>query len=439
MSYATDTYYFFKHRGICTRCQKEMALDGYTMCADCLANEAVRASKHAPPSEQAKQRRKGKYQYRKQNGLCVDCGKPRHKDSASYCYEHMLYHKRKSREYNASKDKIYAGCPRCGKPSKPGYKLCEYHYNLAVNAAKEGRKKVKDSPFMQENENYWKMKQRFAVTNSNGTMKLYYNDIKQAKENWPDCKVKSIEDSNAHEEFADKIVEKSIKILFDAKGRTVCQLTFPWGWGLFRFTRHGDSWLDLCEYQLHNSNDKKESELWTLSQPEQIWNELVNVDPAFIELQAVCKSKGGKLTKPKELKGIKRIGSVKYSKASCGAFIVGDDIYINHNDYFSPIWTPPDPEYRGKPLSVVVEHYFGKQKKEKFIYADNWGGVVLQNVAWLKFKDYVPLFKHMKSNDIALLMRNQVFEKNGFDTRKGGHQDWLMFAERVCELVSNNG
>lgn len=48
MSYSTDSYYFFKSHGICTRCQKEKALEGHTMCVDCLANEAVRESKHAP-------------------------------------------------------------------------------------------------------------------------------------------------------------------------------------------------------------------------------------------------------------------------------------------------------------------------------------------------------------------------------------------------------
>lgn len=435
MSYSKDSYYFFKSHGICTRCQKEKALEGHTMCINCLANEVVRESKHTSPSERQKQVRKEKYQYRKQNGLCVDCGKPRYKDSASYCYEHMLYHKRKQREYNATKDKIYDGCPRCGKPSKSGYKLCEYHYNLAVNAVKEGRKKVKDSFFMQENENYWKMKQRFAVTNDNGTMKLYYNSIEQAKESWPECKIELIEQSNKHTEFVNKIAEKSVKTLFDNRNRTVCQLVFSWGWGLFRFTKQNNDWLDLCEYQLHNSNDKKETELWMLGQPEAVWNEIININPTFIELQAVCKFKGGKLTRPKELKGLKQIGSVQYRKLKCPIFVVDNDIYINHHEYFCPVWIPPDPEYRFAPLNVQAEHYFGKSKSKKFIYDDCWGSIVLQNVAWLKFQNYVPLFKYMKFNDIALMMRNQVFESHGFDTTKGAYQEWLSFAEKVCTLV----
>lgn len=59
---------------------------------------------------------------------------------------------------------ILTGCPRCGKPSKRGYKLCEEHYRLAVQALEKGRKNSKNTPFMQGNEGYWKMRQRFNVT-----------------------------------------------------------------------------------------------------------------------------------------------------------------------------------------------------------------------------------------------------------------------------------
>lgn len=235
-------------------------------------------------------------------------------------------------------------------------------------------------------------------------------------------------------EFIDNIVSKSKKTLYDYKNRKVCQIVFSWGWGLFRFTKDSDN----CEYQLHNNNDKRESSLWTLSTAEWVWNNIVNVEPTFILLQEVCKSKGGKLTRPKELKGIKQIGSVTFCKNKCSVYIVGNDIYMQHNDYFSPIWTPPDPEYRFAPLSVVVNHYFGGHKGKKFIYDDNWSSVVMQIIAWLKFQDYMPLFEYMKPSDVALLMRNQVFARHGFNTQKGGHQDWLMFLEQVCDLINYN-
>lgn len=199
-------------------------------------------------------------------------------------------------------------------------------------------------------------------------MKLYYDSIEQDKKMWPDCTVSAIiDDDMSYVKYVDNILSKSTKTLIDNKGRIVCQLVFAWGWTLFRFTKQDGQWLDLCEYQLYNNNDKATTELWTLGKSEEVWNKIVNIDPKFIELQAVCKSKGGKLTKPKELKGVNSIGSVKWCKASCAVFVVGDDIYIRHNDYFSPIWTPPDPEYRFAPLGVVIQHYFGKEKVKKFI------------------------------------------------------------------------
>lgn len=282
------------------------------------------------------------------------------------------------------------------------------------------------------------MKRRFAVTNENGTMRLYYDNIEQAQQAWPNCEINEIEDDTIHIQFVDNIMSKSAKTLIDPRNRTVCQLIFPWGWGLFRFSKADGQWLDLCEYQLHNDNDKRESELWTLSQPEWVWDNIVNVEPKFILLQEVCKSKGGRLTRPKELKGLKQVGSITFEKNKCQVYIVGNDVYIQHNDYFSPIWTPPDPEYRFAPLSVVANHYFGGKKGKKFIYDDCWGSVVIQIIAWLKFQDYVQLFDYMKPNDVALLMRNQIFARQGFDTKRGSYQDWLIFLEQVCKLIDEN-
>lgn len=37
------------------------------------------------------------------------------------------------------------------------------------------------------------MKRRFAVTNENGTMRLYYDNIEQAKQAWPDCEINEME------------------------------------------------------------------------------------------------------------------------------------------------------------------------------------------------------------------------------------------------------
>jgi hypothetical protein len=71
-------YYNRKEQGLCVWCGKVPALPGYTMCPSCLNYNAVRAKKNAlknrPPgfsSFLAKQRRVEM----KAKGLCVKCGK----------------------------------------------------------------------------------------------------------------------------------------------------------------------------------------------------------------------------------------------------------------------------------------------------------------------------------------------------------------------------
>jgi hypothetical protein len=104
-----------------------------------------------------------------------------------------------------------------------------------------------------------------------------------------------------------------------------------------------------------------------------------------------------KLTKPKELKGIKQIFSIDYipKKCKCPIYIKNDDIWIKHRDYFSPIFNPPDDKYMGKPLNDVLKKYFPNcnLKPEKFIYSDNWSSSVLRNEAWICIKYFISCVK----------------------------------------------
>lgn len=76
-----------------------------------------------------------------------------------------------------------------------------------------------------------------------------------------------------------------------------------------------------------------------------------------------------KLTKPKELKGIKEIFSVDYipKKCKCKVYVVGDDLWIHHRDFFS---------------RTIYDHSVAFRKK--FVYNDTFGAVVLRNEAYLK-------------------------------------------------------
>ena len=56
---------------------------------------------------------------------------------------------------------------------------------------------------------------------------------------------------------------------------------------------------------------------------------------------------------------------------------------------------PSDSNDLGKPLNYTLAKYFpdSKQKKEKFVYSDNWSGVILRNEAWIKLNNLVHIIK----------------------------------------------
>lgn len=79
----------------------------------------------------AKRREKAKAlrKYRKEHGLCSQCGKPVYNGHA-YCMEHFLYHKKYKKKKQAESNKGYRElglCRICGKEVVPGKKLCADH------------------------------------------------------------------------------------------------------------------------------------------------------------------------------------------------------------------------------------------------------------------------------------------------------------------------
>ena len=56
---------------------------------------------------------------------------------------------------------------------------------------------------------------------------------------------------------------------------------------------------------------------------------------------------------------------------------------------------PSDDNDLGKPLNHTIQKYFpdSNQKREKFVYNDNWGGVILRNEAWIKLNNLVHIIK----------------------------------------------
>lgn len=131
-----SNYQFYKQRGICPYCKKEKPEPGKVACADCaekMRNYIANLSPERAAERRAKKRKNSKERYnrRKAEGLCVDCGKPAYNGGVR-CYEHYLRNRRLGRERLERKklENPTESCKNCNAPALPGKKLCQYHYDL---------------------------------------------------------------------------------------------------------------------------------------------------------------------------------------------------------------------------------------------------------------------------------------------------------------------
>lgn len=194
-------------------------------------------------------------------------------------------------------------------------------------------------------------------------------------------------------------------------------------------------YYDYTEYQIWKSKRILEPILWTMSNPTEVDN-LLTIKPMQYEQYSFRKYGQPKLDKPKELKNVKAVGSAVFVPKKCNPqiFLKDNDVWIKHTDYFSNIWRPPVGERTDMPLSYYANKYFGKSKKEKFIYADNWAGIVLRNEAWLCIRDLIPLCNWREINDvqIAQMILDSQKEKLRFSDID---LEWERFWENVVKVV----
>jgi len=90
-----------------------------------------------------------------------------------------------------------------------------------------------------------------------------------------------------------------------------------------------------------------------------------------------------KLTKPKECNNKNLLGSVPFSwgegkKPKCKVWKSDDTIYVLHRDWFSQSISWEE--------AISREIIKPEQYREKFVYKNNYGGVVLRNEAIISFK-----------------------------------------------------
>lgn len=147
-AYAKEVYYWRKEHGICVNCGKEKAEPNRTRCLECkmVQREKMLAAYHNKPEEvkvlEAEKKRLKRAE-KKAQGICRQCSRPIYKNHA-YCYEHYISQRNADRKYKQKKLKYHPSgtCYICGKESEKGFKLCpEHHKEWAERVTETNRKK----------------------------------------------------------------------------------------------------------------------------------------------------------------------------------------------------------------------------------------------------------------------------------------------------------
>lgn len=177
---STEVYRRRKQNGICTQCGKKPPVEGKTMCAECAEqrriyqretrkfllqfelcpkcgkNKLFGDEKNCPEcraafaNRQMKYREKNQEEYnekqriehraiygkRKEQGICVRCGKRKPKNGYSTC--EICQQKDRERKrimygygtHDRHERLKYGLCYFCDNPVKDGYKVCEKHYQM---------------------------------------------------------------------------------------------------------------------------------------------------------------------------------------------------------------------------------------------------------------------------------------------------------------------
>ena len=139
-------YQFFKSIGICTHCRKEKAEKGRTLCLACKMQNREYKKKYDP--EKMRARDKANREYRKDHGLCVNCGaRPQqHGLICNKCYSTILRRRAGNTAIPRSGRVAYGLCYIWGKNELVnGEKVCVSCYDTRYKSISKIMYMSKDS------------------------------------------------------------------------------------------------------------------------------------------------------------------------------------------------------------------------------------------------------------------------------------------------------
>lgn len=146
--YRRARYQYLKENGICVDCGQAPSDKGRVRCFACrLAfNDYLRNTEESEARKaKHREREKRKYHHYKELGLCVVCHKNKTVDGSSRC---KACKKKESNWFKRNyipKYRPESVCRSCQEPPVPGYKYCTKHLQLIREAGLKGTQAAKKS------------------------------------------------------------------------------------------------------------------------------------------------------------------------------------------------------------------------------------------------------------------------------------------------------
>lgn len=154
MSRHAERYEWYKSHGICVDCGANDAAKGHTRCLECMSKELEKTLKWQKNNTEKYREYQKLYQrnlraYRKENGLCQQCGKPT-QNGYVFCTEHLAARRIKKENRRRQQGIIPRWmfgnselCTFCGKSvANKGDKCCPTCLERERKWSAEQRKKI---------------------------------------------------------------------------------------------------------------------------------------------------------------------------------------------------------------------------------------------------------------------------------------------------------
>ena len=135
-----SVYATLKELGICVYCAKRMAEPGNAGCFECSESHrnykmrkrnSMSNEEHEIYKEKKREESLQRYHKRKNEGICVGCGKRNSMNDSVYCIECYVKRKnqyRKRNPYLRTERHEFGLCYICGMPVYENHRTCRMHY-----------------------------------------------------------------------------------------------------------------------------------------------------------------------------------------------------------------------------------------------------------------------------------------------------------------------